>query len=79
MPKQVKELPVVKINAVREVTSEEFDLAMEDHVFDLFVKYGKKIATPSDLFKIGFVRAVEDTIKYAEKNKAAKKKKKRAA
>jgi hypothetical protein len=62
-----KDIGQIKVLDVREGDTVEIDLQMEDDVFNQFVYFGKKDATPDDFFSIAFKKMLAETIQDLNK------------
>jgi len=54
-----KDLPVIKIIAEREVPYIEWDMEMEDDIFEKLVKWGKEDATEQDFVNIALRQSLQ--------------------
>ena len=52
MEKKIKDLPIIRIAAEREIPYVEWDLEMEDDTHAMLVKWGKEDATDEDYVNI---------------------------
>ena len=52
MEKEIKDLPIIRIAAEREIPYVEWDLEMEDDTHAMLVKWGKEAATDEDFVNI---------------------------
>ena len=61
-----KDLPVIKIVAEREVPYFEWDLEMEDDIFEKLVKWGKEDATKQDFVNIAIRNGLQELVDSQE-------------
>jgi len=67
-----KSLGQIKLLEMRETETVELDLQMEDELFNQFVGFGKRDATPEDFFSIAFRKMLAETISDLHRKKRHK-------
>lgn len=66
-PEEIKDLPIIRIAAEREIPYVEWDLEMEDDTYAMLVKWGKKDATDDDYVNIAVREGLKAFVESKEK------------
>ena len=61
-----KDLPIIRIVAEREIPYVEWDLEMEDDIFEKLVKWGKEDATDKDYVNIAIREGLKAFVESKE-------------
>lgn len=57
------ELPIIEITGMRDEVYTVLTMNLDDNTFRLFVEEGRRIADDQKYFEIGFLHALEETLK----------------
>lgn len=66
MEKKIKDLPIIRIAAEREIPYVEWDLEMEDDTHAMLVKWGKEDATDEDYVNIAIREGLKAFVESKE-------------
>ena len=64
--KEIKDLPIIRIAAEREIPYVEWDLEMEDDTHAMLVKWGKEDATDEDYVNIAIREGLKAFVESKE-------------
>ena len=64
----LKDLPIIRVVATRDVDYAELDLEMEDDTFEMLVKWGQEDATDQDFVNIAIREGLKNYIKNEDNN-----------